>query len=334
MRALFGLLLLAALAGCSQHRLQTQCMPIVAVYPSWKQQVLPPAQIPWQRITHVALVFALPTADGGLDTRALDGLVEPLVRAAHQNGRRVIVSIGGAQGYGDAFQRIAESPQKLARFTAAVRDYVVRHQLDGIDIDWEYWTQQAVRKQGGNDPVESRLLVTLLAELRRTLPQGVQLTTSVFAGHWMGEQYLAELQAHVDHVALMSFDFTGRWDASPVGHHADFGTFKQSVQFLVDRGFQRDKIIAGIPFYGKEFVGGSNREVRDLAWRDLLPRAPDNTFFETPELAARKARHVLDEGLAGVMFFELTMDTAADSPDSLLGAINRHLSPLKCGAIR
>lgn len=334
MRALLSLLLLAALAGCSQHRVQTRCMPIVAVYPSWKQQVLPPAQIPWQRITHVALVFALPTADGGLDTRALDGLVEPLVREAHRNGRRVIVSIGGARGYGDAFQRIAESPDKLARFTAAVREYVTRHQLDGIDIDWEYWTQQAVRKQGGNDPVESRLLVKLLAELRRALPTSTQLTTSVFAGHWAGEQYLAELQAHVDHVALMSFDFTGRWDASPVGHHADFGTFKQSVQFLVDRGFQRDKIIAGIPFYGKEFVGASNREVRDLPYRDLLPRAPRNTFVETPDLAARKSQHILDEGLAGVMFFELTMDAAAESPDSLLGAFNRHLSPVKCGAIR
>jgi chitinase len=334
MRALFGLLLLAAPAGCSQHHVQTHCMPIVAVYPSWKQQLLPPAQIPWQRITHVALVFALPTPDGGLDTRALDGLVEPLVREGHRNGRRVIVSIGGAQGYGDAFQRIAASPEKLRRFTAAVRDYVTRHQLDGIDIDWEYWTQQAVRKQGGNDPVESRLLVTLLAELRRALPPGTQLTTSVFAGHWVGEQYLAELQAHVDHVALMSFDFTGRWDESPVGHHADFGTFKQSVQFLVDRGFQRDKIIAGIPFYGKEFVGGSNREVRDLPYRDLLARTPANTFFETPDLAARKAKHILDEDLAGVMFFELTMDAAADSPDSLLGAINRHLSPAKCGAIR
>ncbi len=304
-------------------------MPIVAVCPSWKQQLLPPEQIPWHHITHVALVFALPTPEGELDTRALDGLLKPVAQAAHRQGKRVIVSIGGAQGYGDAFQRIAGSPEKLARFATAVRDYVSRHQLDGIDIDWEYWTRQAVHQQGGNDPVESRLLVTLLAELRKALPTDVQLSASVFAGHWVGEQYLADIQAHVDHVALMAFDFTGRWDSSPVGHHADFTTFKKSVQFLVDRGFMREKILAGLPFYGKQFVGGSNRVVKDIAYRDRQA-APGDTFFETPELAARKAQYVLDEGLAGMFVFELSMDTAADTPDSLLGAVNRYLSPARC----
>ncbi|RZJ09154.1 MAG: glycoside hydrolase family 18 protein [Rubrivivax sp.] len=337
MRVIFSLLLLAVLTACQQHRVQTKCMPLIAVYPSWKQQVLPPADIPWQRITHLALVFALPTPDGGLDTRSIDALVEPLVRDAHQHGKRVIVSIGGARGYGDAFQRITASPERLSRFTAAVRDYATRHHLDGIDIDWEYWTQQAVRQQGGNDPVESRQLVTLLAELRRALPKPMLLTTSVFAGHWIGEQYLSELQSHVDYIALMSFDFTGRWDTSPVHHHADFATFKQAVGFLVDRGFRRDKILAGVPFYGKTFVGGTNREVRDVAYRDLLPRVADpnagtlaDTFYETPELAARKAQYVLDENLAGLMFFELSMDVGPGSPHSLLAALNQHVSPARC----
>lgn len=337
MRALLGLLSLAMLAGCEPHRTQTRCQPIVAVYPSWQQQTLPPDRIPWQQFTHLVLVFALPTPEGGLDTRALDELVQPLVAEAHRHNRRVVVSIGGAQGYGDAFQRIAASPERLRSFATAVRDYVARHQLDGVDIDWEYWTRQAREKRGGNDPVESRMLVDLLAALRRQLPQDVLLTTSVFAGHWVGEQYLPELQQHVDLVALMSFDFTGRWDSSPVGHHADWPTFKQSVQFLVDRGFRRDKIVAGVPFYGKRFTGGSNREVGDVPYRELVPRLADanagrlgDTYYETPDLAARKAQYVVAEGLAGVMAFELSMDAAPDSPASLLGAVNRHLSPALC----
>ncbi|MFG6416272.1 glycosyl hydrolase family 18 protein [Roseateles sp. DC23W] len=329
MRVLHGVLFLTLLAACQPHRTQTRCQPIVAVYPSWKQQVLPPAEIPWQQFTHLALVFALPTPEGGLDTRALDDLVAPLVAEAHRHRRRVVVSIGGAQGYGDAFQRIAASPERSRSFATAVRDYVARHRLDGVDIDWEYWTRQARDRQGGNDPVESRMLVELLAALRSQLPKDVLLTTSVFAGPWMGEQYLPELQQHVDLVALMSFDFTGRWDASPVGHHADWSTFKQSVQFLVDRGFARDKILAGVPFYGKQFAGGANRAVSNIAWRDRQP-GQAHAFFETPELAARKAQYVVDEGLAGLMAFELSMDAPPDSPASLLGAVNRHLSPALC----
>ncbi len=84
--AVVTLLGLALLAGCTQHRSQTECMPIVAVYPSWKQQLLPPEQIPWHHITHVVLVFALPTPEGELDTRALDGLLKPVVQAAHRQG--------------------------------------------------------------------------------------------------------------------------------------------------------------------------------------------------------------------------------------------------------
>ncbi|RYZ82572.1 MAG: glycoside hydrolase family 18 protein, partial [Moraxellaceae bacterium] len=252
---LLGLVLLFSLAGCGKKHLpQQHCMPVVAVYPSWKQQQMPIADIPWNRFNHLALIFALPQADGSLLTTEVDRLIEPLGEATRIRGKKLFLSIGGAVGYGDAFQQIAQSPEKLQIFARAVADYANKHQLDGIDIDWEYWTKQAKLKQGGNDPIESKLLVTLLSELRKQLPTNIMLTTSVFAGYWSGEQYVSEIQQHVDYVALMSYDFTGGWPQSQVKHHADFTTFKASINFLTDRGFKREKILVGIPFYGKEFV--------------------------------------------------------------------------------
>lgn len=337
----FSLVLLFLLTSCEKrHLLQRQCMPIVAVYPSWKQQQMPVSEIPWERFTHLALIFALPQADGGLQTSEVDSLVAPLSEAAKAKGKKIFLSIGGATGYQDAFQQIAQSPEKLQKFTRAVSAYATKHQLDGIDIDWEYWTKQAVHKQGGNDPIESKLLVTLLAELRRQLPEKVALTTSVFAGYWSGEQYLSEIQQHVNYVALMSYDFTGSWPESPVKHHADFKTFKASINFLTDRGFTREKILVGIPFYGKEFVNGNNLQVADKSYRDLIPQLLakqqsinsgklGHTYYETPELVTKKSHYIVDEGMAGVMFFELTQD-ASESPDSLSLASNRVISPDFC----
>ena len=336
-------MLVIALTGCENtHLAQQQCMPVVAVYPSWKQQQMPITDIPWNRFNHLALIFALPQADGSLLTSEIDQLIEPLGEMARANGKKFFLSIGGAAGYKDAFQQIAQSPEKLQKFTRAVADYANKHQLDGIDIDWEYWTKQAEHNQGGNDPVESKLLVLLLAELRKQLPEKVRLTTSVFAGYWSGEQYLSEIQQHVDYVVLMSYDFTGSWPASPVKHHADFSTFKASIDFLTDRGFNREKILAGIPFYGKEFVDGKNVQVVDKSYRDLVPQLIakkqsinsgklNNIYFETPELVAKKSHYIVDEKLAGVMFFELTQDLS-DSPDSLSLASNRVIAPDFCDA--
>lgn len=340
-KSVIFLLLLCVLTACEKKRLvQQQCMPIVAVYPSWKEQQMPIADIPWNRFTHLALIFALPQADGSLRTSEVDNLIVPLGEAARTKGKKLFLSIGGAVGYKDAFQQIVQSPEKLQKFTKEVADYAIKHQLDGIDIDWEYWTKQAELKQGGNDPIESKLLVTLLAELRKQLPKKVALTADVFAGYWIGEQYLSEIQQHVDYVALMSYDFTGNWPESPVKHHADFDTFKASIDFLTDRGFKREKILVGIPFYGKEFVDGKNNQVIDRSYRDLVPQLIakkqsinsgklDHIYYETPTLVTQKSHYIVDEGIAGVMFFELTQDLP-DSADSLILASNQVISPNLC----
>lgn len=332
----------SGLLGC-QHEAkvaQTKCLPIVAVYPTWKIDKLPIADIPWQEFTHLAVIFALPQVDGSLHTTEVDALIPALVEAGHAQGKKIYVSIGGAHGYGDAFQQIAQDPLKLGKFVHQVRDYALKHQLDGIDIDWEYWTRQQLHNEGGNDPVESQLLVDLLAALRQALPEQIALTTSVFAGHWIGDQYLKEIQSHVNYVALMSYDFTGAWPSSDIAHHADYKTFKASTRYLLDRGFKRDKILVGLPFYGKEFVDGKKETIIDRDFSDILAHSEqqnrpinrgklDDIYYETPQLVQQKAQYILNENFAGVMFFELTMDALA-SPHSLVKASNQVISPDFC----
>jgi chitinase len=331
-------------AACSpqSNPAQTQCLPVVAVYPSWSANQLPLEIIPWNKFTHITLIFVLPKADGSLQTNDIDKIIDPLVKLAHEKNKKVFVSIGGAVGYGDAFQKIAADENILKTFTQNVKAYVAAHNIDGIDIDWEYWTKQAVHQQGGNDPIESRLLVDLLAALRAELPGDIQMTADIFAGYWYGEQYLSEIQQYLDYVVLMAYDFTGAWESSPVTHHSDYVTFKKSIEYALDRGFQKDKLLVGFPAYGIEFVDGKNTQVnKEYPHKfivetikqkngDIESGKIDNLFFETPELVKKKSRYILDQQLAGIFMFELTQDTL-DDQTSLLSASNQVISPEICG---
>jgi chitinase len=328
------------LISCSEVK-QTRCMPVIAVYPTWSANQLPLENIPWHKFTHITLTFVLPNPDGSLNTRDMDKIIDPLTTLAHQKNKKVFVSIGGALGYGDAFQKIAADKNRLKLFVQNVKHYAVTHQIDGIDIDWEYWTKQAVHQQGGNDPVESRLLVDLLAALRAELPNTIQMTADIFAGYWYGEQYLPEIQQYLDYAVLMAYDFTGAWESSPVTHHADYGTFKKSIDFVVGRGFQKEKLLVGFPSYGIEFIDGKNKQVNKdyphkLIVEKIKPQNGDlnsgsfgNLFFETPKLVKKKSQYILDQQLAGIFMFELTQDTL-DDKTSLMSASNQVISPELC----
>jgi chitinase len=334
------ILIALILTSCAEVK-QTRCMPVVAVYPTWSADQLLLENIPWHKFTHITLTFVLPNPDGSLNTQDMDQIIDPLIKIAHAKNKKVFVSIGGALGYGDAFQKIAADKNLLKVFVQNVKHYAVAHQIDGIDIDWEYWTKQAVHQQGGNDPVESRLLVDLLAALRAELPNNIQMTADIFAGYWFGEQYLPEIQQYLDYAVLMAYDFTGAWESSPVTHHADYATFKKSIEFALDRGFQKEKLLIGFPSYGIEFVDGKNKQVnKDYPHKlivekikqhngDLNSGKIDNLFFETPALVKKKSQYIIDQQLAGIFVFELTQDTL-DDQSSLMTASNQVISPEFC----
>ena len=338
----FSLILLCSLVltSCNDVK-QTRCMPVVAVYPTWSANQLPLESIPWDKFTHITLTFVLPNADGSLETKDIDQLIDPLVKLAHEKNKKVWVSIGGAVGYGGAFQNITADKDRLKLFTQNVAAYVKAHQIDGVDIDWEYWTKQAVHQQGGNDPIESRQLVDLLAALRAELPKNIQMTADIFAGYWYGEQYLPEIQQHLDYAVLMAYDFTGAWESSPVTHHSDYSTFKKSIEFVLDRGFQKEKLLVGFPAYGIEFMDGKNVRVnKDYSHKQIVEKIKQkngdlnsgkigNLFFETPELVKKKSQYILNQQLAGIFIFELTQDTL-DINTSLLSTSNQVISPAPC----
>ena len=95
LRGLFFTMLFAFCCSSAQPGSPT----IVGYYPDWNKGSYPYNAIPYQNLTHIAHAFLIPNSDGSLG--GVSGFAYPqLVQAAHQNGVKVIVALGGWGGSG------------------------------------------------------------------------------------------------------------------------------------------------------------------------------------------------------------------------------------------
>jgi chitinase len=151
--------------------------------------------------------------------------------------------------------------------------------FDGIDVDWEY---PGIDPGNGADhsPADKHNATLLLREFRSQLDaygavtgKHYLLTADLPAGNVnsLGSWELASVGQTVDWINLLTFDFHGSWDSwtdfnSPfsldpkepaVGGAAIQSTWNTTgtVDLYLASGVPADKLVVGVPFYGKRYVG-------------------------------------------------------------------------------
>jgi chitinase len=151
--------------------------------------------------------------------------------------------------------------------------------FDGINVDWEY---PGIDPGNGahHSPADVANATALLQEFRtqldaagRAAGEHYTLTVDIPGGnvHSTGSWQLRRVARIVDWVNLMAFDYHGGWDPltdfnSPfaldprepaVGGGAIQWTWNTagSVAYFLANGVPADRLVVGIPFYGKEYVG-------------------------------------------------------------------------------
>ena len=130
------------------------CKPIIAVYPVWKHSIDELQLLPWDDFSHIAVSSIYPMSNGELNSQAADLFIDSIVSVAHARGKKVIISVGGAGEGSRGFVELSKNSESVKAFVFNLLSYVDSHQIDGIDIDWEYWTYQSVKGKGGNDPLK------------------------------------------------------------------------------------------------------------------------------------------------------------------------------------
>ena len=114
---------------------------VVGFYPFWEENVMPVQSIPWEKLTRIIYCFAIPNTDGTLNTSNLINTSQ-LVDSAHAHGVEIYFSIGGggSEGWSNNFPVLATNEESRNRFIKEIRQYLFEHCLDGVDIDWEYFS--------------------------------------------------------------------------------------------------------------------------------------------------------------------------------------------------
>lgn len=189
---------------------------------------------------------------------------------------QVIAAIGG---WGqDGFSDAALTPASRYNFARQVNSLIKQYELDGIDIDWEYpGTSGAGIKSRPEDRENFTLLLTAIRDVI-----GFNKWLSV-AG--TGSREYITKSAEIDKIAplidyfnLMSYDFTaGETGEKGQRHHSNLYESPLSipgysvdimVNNLIEAGMPSEKILMGIPFYGR--LGATVTKSFDQLRKDFI----------------------------------------------------------------
>ncbi|KAF0711732.1 hypothetical protein As57867_005099, partial [Aphanomyces stellatus] len=345
----------------------------------------------WERITHINYAFGKPNADGTVGL--YDGWSAVQKRYAdrgdswNDKGNNVYGQFGqgnklkkqfrntkfglsiGGWTLSDKFSGIASTDQGRRTFAKSAVKLMLDLGLDFIDLDWEYPVE------GGNDspavphrPDDMTNFVALLQAIRdeyKTVPFKAELSVASPAGpanyrHWDFPAVCGLL----DHVNIMTYDLAGSW-STYTDHSANLyedpnhpAGLKYSahgaIQDYIKGGCPSEKIVMGIPAYGRSFEGttglyGNFTKPTAGSWVSgndgkgvwdykSLPLAgateyyddklgaaysydPSRkmfTSYESPQSLAAKLDYIKKYNLGGAMFWSGDADAKAGSARSLI----------------
>ena len=239
--------------------------PVIVAYVFPQDKLLGPGDIAGQKLTRINYAFANIKSGRIVNGFANDDQNLAALAALKQENPSltVLVSVGGWLWSG-AFSDMALSRKSRGVFIDSVVEYVRRHQLDGLDVDWEY------PGLPGAEPhfrIEDKQNYTLLLKelrgrfnsLEKELHRPLFVTVATGAStEFLAHTEMQKVQKVVDTVNLMAYDYYEPDSDATTGHHAPLFTnpadpkkvsADKSVQEYESAGVPAAKIVLGVPFY-------------------------------------------------------------------------------------
>ncbi|MDP5202338.1 T9SS-translocated chitinase ChiA [Flavobacterium sp. DG2-3] len=203
---------------------------------------------------------------------------------------KVLISVGGWTK-GQDLSPIAASPVARAALAADMANFITTYPfIDGFDIDWEYplsgGTDGTEILNGAPvppqkySPDDNKNLVLLLKAMRQAMPNKLVTIAAGNNVRNVSKQYLGpnnraqygmseDISTYCDYITYFGYDFGGNWYdktcynaplyASGNTNDPLYGaTQSESLDELTNQylnviGFPANKLIMGLPFYGKKF---------------------------------------------------------------------------------
>ncbi|XP_062550169.1 probable chitinase 2 [Armigeres subalbatus] len=173
---------------------------------------------------------------------------------------KVLIAIGGWNEGSERYSNMAANPERRQAFVKNALEFVKRYGFDGLDLDWEYPTQR------GGKPYDRENFVSLVKELSQLFKRNnLLLTSAIGAGKdTIDAAYdIKNLSKYLDLLHIMCYDYNGSWNRK-IGPNAplqsrDVLNVEFTIEHLLALGAPSNKIVMGLPFYGRTFVTESQR---------------------------------------------------------------------------
>ena len=264
---------------------------------------------------------------------------------------KIIAAIGGwgAEGFSDA----ASTPRSRYDFARNVNELINDYGLDGIDLDWEYPGSSAAGIK--SSPQDRENFTLLITAIRDVIGDDAWLSVAGTgdSGYTTRSAEIDKIAPLITHFNLMSYDFTaGETGERGRRHQANLYDSNLSlpgysvdamVQNLINNGMPSEKILLGVPFYGR--LGATTTASYDELRRNYINKnGYDYRFDDTAKVPYLvkdgqfamsfdndlsiyiKSQYVLNNCLGGIFSWTSTFDQANILARAMYESINNPLN--------
>ncbi|GLJ54264.1 hypothetical protein SUGI_1164130 [Cryptomeria japonica] len=298
--------LAACLLFCSAEAASCASSNVKAAYwPSYTVSFMPPASINTALYSHIFYAFA-GMNDQTFQVEEQETMGEFTTTVQQKNPSvKTLISIGGGGSNSTAFALMASNPIRRAVFIKSAIALARCHAFHGIDLDWEFPSNTREMENLGKLFSEWRHSINL--ESRSSGRPPLLLTAAVYFAQifflWgeLRSYPAASIAKNLDWVNVMAFDYHGSGDTSATGAPAALYdrtsnvSTSYGISSWVDSGLPQEKIVMGMPLYGKSWVLKSQNQ----------------TGIGAPAVAAGPKQNLSDE--SGTMFFSEITDFIRDN---------------------
>ncbi|KAK3196417.1 hypothetical protein K4F52_000299 [Lecanicillium sp. MT-2017a] len=217
--------------------------------------------------THVHFAFAEVTRDFKVDVSKVQEQFEMFKK---MTSVKRIISFGGwdFSTLPGTFNILREAVQASNRdiFKKNVVDFVNEHDLDGVDIDWEYPGAPDIPDIPADDPKNGINYYTFLFFLRMDLDSSKTVSFAAPASYWYLRAYPIQALSNLcDYIVYMTYDLHGQWDYNnkwtspgcPTGNclrsHVNDTETMNALAMITKAGAASNKVVVGVASYGRSF---------------------------------------------------------------------------------
>ncbi|XP_055852486.1 endochitinase-like [Episyrphus balteatus] len=179
---------------------------------------------------------------------------------------KTLVAIGGWNEGAKKYSDMSADKNKRAAFVQSIVAFLKQYNFDGLDLDWEY---PGAGDRGGA-PADKANFVKLVEELRAAFDRegrGWELTMATGAApNRLQDGYdIPALSKSIDFFNIMTYDLRGSWTGFADVHSPLFKKPYETADYLAlnvhdvlanweKLGCPANKLVVGIPFYGRSFT--------------------------------------------------------------------------------